>query len=590
MLSIGKQVLKLCRDNIILILIAGAFGLLAASPHIRAWNIVGPEEFTGVHVQFCDDEVTYQARIKEAVEGNLGIGNPYIKEHKDDPFIMPPLAEWSVALVAFLTGQSVPFVTSVSDFVFVFVNFILLYVVFHTLTRNRFISLLYTGIFFIFSLETFGRPISPQFNILFLFTGLVAIIRVYFSKDVEKKRINLLVGLIVGSTAFIYPYYFTALLAFYVILFVIRGCIEKSLTPIRQNFPWFFVSFLPLALLYTYFQIKAAGDPTYSETILRYGLMHTHMPGSFTNLLFGAMTLAVFLVLYKKLSSQNFAFGIASIASIYALNLQNIITGKSLQFSTHYLAVTILFVFLVLALVHVILRSEEARDIPSFKKYLIVMGMFCIVAFIGHKQEHQYLVIDEMPYSRSELVHEQKKMKVFDWLNQNTEVDSVVYTLGDEYDYLLPVYTNNRVFYNFYAALYPASHEETEERWIIQNIFDPHVSTTTIEHMQREFWGNRYIDTYQSKENRKKIMSSLRGVPYTPDAMVPETQVEYMYGRYLEMKKESVYELLNRYEIDYFLVSRAYHAYDDAVRALEDMEYVTFLTEIEGVRMYRLTR
>ncbi len=157
--------------------------LLVVSPQVRALTSMGVENFRGVYPLFSDDEITYLARITEVQEGHFALGNPYIKEHANDPFIMPPIAEGIFALLAYGTDTSVPFIMSASDGVFGFVCFMLVYILFHVLTRSMWVSLLYTLLFFFFSLATFGRPISPQFNALFLFAGLIVIAKIYFSES-----------------------------------------------------------------------------------------------------------------------------------------------------------------------------------------------------------------------------------------------------------------------------------------------------------------------------------------------------------------------------------------------------------------------
>lgn len=574
------------QKHCIVILIGIAMALIVASPHLRALTSMGIENFQGVYPLFSDDEVTYLARIKEVVDGHMTISNPYIQEHMNDSFIMPPFAEWIFAFLSWITGTSVPFIMSVSDGVLGFTCFILIYVLFHTITKSLWLSLLYALVFFFFSLATFGRPISPQFNALFLFVGLTVISKVYFSAQLGERKRNLIAGFITGMTCFISPYFFTALLGLYVLIFAMRSIMERSIDIVRRNTPWFFLAFLPWALVYAFLQLNAAQDPSYSETVLRYGLMHTHIPGSFTNMLFGGIALGVLLLSFRVISDKKFAFAFGSLVTIFALNWQNILTGKSLQFSSHYLFTTILLVFVVLALLHAELVSEGGKKFSQYKKILISVGIFFVILVIGHNQMGEFMHIGNMPYTKAELIQEQKKMEVFTWLNENTEPDSVVYTLGGGYDFLLPVYTHNKVFYNFYAALYPAANTETEERWIIQHLFDGGVSSSTLRDAQRDYWGNRYIDSYQSKESRKKIYALLTRTPYVPASMIPGEQIEYIYNRWIEITKNPLEENFRRYTINYILVSREYPYYAEAIARLEEMESVDFVAEVDSTRIY----
>ncbi len=564
---------QITHTHILILLGALCTALLIVSPHIRAWNLIGSENFRGVYPIFSDDEITYQARIKEVVEGNLALGNPYIKEHKNDPFIMPPLAEWAIASIVTLTGTSVPFITSASDFVLGFINFILVYVLFSILTGTKKIALFYTILFFIAFLSTFGRPISPQVNTLFLFLGLITITKIYVIKGETSWKLKYSAGLIAGITCFISPYYFTALLAFAGILFTAQSIFEKSYKPFTKNIPWFLAGFLPLASLYAFFHIRASTLPFYDETMSRYGVMHTHIPGSFTNMVIGGIVLTLLIFCHRFLSARLYTYGVAGIVTVFVLNWQNIITGTSLQFSSHYLMVTVLFVFLALAIIHTEYVAK-VTNLKIFYRTAVVLGCVCIVSLVMHNQKREFLNIFNMPYSQAMLLQEQSKMDVFDWLNIHTSPDSVVYALGGGYDFLLPVYTKNNVYFNFYAALYPASHKETEERWLAQHTFDPVMSTAILNDAQREFWGNRYIDIYQSSENRKKILLFLTHTPYVAGDMVPDTQIEYMYTRWHEIQTQPKINILSRYDLEYILLSPDYIYYDEVKNQLDELPFL----------------
>ncbi|MBU4348517.1 hypothetical protein KJ671_03410, partial [Patescibacteria group bacterium] len=41
-----------------------------------------------------------------------------------------------------------------------------------------------------------------------------------------------------------------------------------------------------------------------------------------------------------------------------------------------------------------------------------------------------------------------------DWFNKNTAKDSVIYYLGDDYSWFLPIYTHNNVYYNSNIGAY----------------------------------------------------------------------------------------------------------------------------------------
>jgi len=56
------------------------------------------------------------------------------------------------------------------------------------------------------------------------------------------------------------------------------------------------------------------------------------------------------------------------------------------------------------------------------------------------------------------------------WLNKNIEKDSTIYTLGDEYDWAIPVYTSGNVYFTNYAGVFLMLNDELENRWV-ENTF-----------------------------------------------------------------------------------------------------------------------
>jgi hypothetical protein len=574
----------------VLALIVGFFiALLVVSPHIRAWQIVGSENFEGIYPAFNDDEITYQARIKEALDGHSFIGNPYIKEHADDSFIMPPVAEWFVASVAWFTNTSVPFVTSTSDFFLAFLNFLLVYALFLILTkRNKWMALFYTTIFFVFSLGAMGRPVSPQLNAVPMFLGLIVIAKLHFENGGEMRKWNILAGLFTGITCFFYPYFFTTLLVLYGVLMMSGVFIERSIEPIKKHVPWFLYSFVPFASLYIFFQLQAGQDAFYTETLARYGLFHTYLPGSFTNVALAVLAGGVLVVAFRMLNMREIAFGGSIVLSIVILNWQNVITGASLQFSSHYQLTTVLSVLMVLALVNRALETVTVQNLLQPKRLVVAFSILFVLLVLAENRKEEYLNIALMPHSKAELLEQQKDMEVFDWFNTHTEPDSVVYTLGGSYDFLLPVYTKNKVFYNFYAALYPASNSETEERWLVQHIFDERMSTSTIRDRQRDFWGNRFIDSYQSNESRRKIRALLTRSEYVPLLMVDEQYIDEMFKRWTQMNTKPIQEVLGKYTIDYILLSRDYPDFENVRRRIEAMGGLELVGETNRVLVYSL--
>ena len=124
-----KFICKLTKSHLTAIVVSIVLGLIIISPHLRMRLEIG-DNFKGVYSSFTDDEIYYQARIKEAAEGHFGIGNSYINEHQNDLFIHPPIPEWIFAVLVMVSGFSVPSVTLLGGFIFPAVCFLLLYSIF----------------------------------------------------------------------------------------------------------------------------------------------------------------------------------------------------------------------------------------------------------------------------------------------------------------------------------------------------------------------------------------------------------------------------------------------------------------------------
>lgn len=545
------------KNNWLAIVCALGFSIIVVSPHLIYLSNVR-ENFDGVHKAFSDDEVYYQARIAEVVRGEYSIGNPYIREHKDDLFIHPPLAEWVMAGAVFITGLSVPAATMLGDIIFVFLNFILVYLLFKIITQKPKLSVLFTSVFFLFFISTFGRPISPQVTAPFLFIGLILIYLIYkddLNWGKNNGKLNSLLGLIVGICFFISPYYWTTLVTIYFLAVLGRDVIRRRFKDLRKNIFSFAITFLPLLGLYAHFVFRASGLAGYEDTMSRFGLFASHWPGSYTSIALGALAGLVLWLSRKKLSLNDLWFAGCLIGSIFLLNWQNVITGQVLQFSSHYLMVTILFALISLAIIYKI--DNKKVGIAFVMSFILFVQFGEIKGFWNSVTQDQSIETG------------QYKSDVFEWLNKNTEPDSVVYTLGGDYDFLLPIYTHNKVYYNFYANLFVMTDEEVENRWLLQNIFNPEVGEQYILSKQRDFWGNRYIDSYYSSENRKKIISSITGQEYIKSVQVDIGLISELKNRFDLFKQAGIRESLDTYRFDRILLTRDYPHYEYAKSTLE---------------------
>lgn len=586
-----SKYLLIIKNHYISLICALFFSVIIVSPHLVFLLKTG-DSFRGVYQTFSDDEIYYQARIAEVMRGNYWVGNPYIKEHMDDLFLQPPLAEWLFAGLAFVTGLSIPVATLLGDIIFSFILFILFCRLFYLLTEDSILSTIFTSLLFFLFISTFGRPISPQISSIFLSLGLLLISAFYLDKDFLPRYSFLphhLFGLIVGLLLFISPYYWTALIVLYLFLAVNKFFLGTDKNIQFKKILCFLTSFAPFLIFYGYFLIRSSQFPGYFETMERFGLIQSHWPGSFTNVGFGILTL-IFLFLFKKeIATKTKWFSYSLVLSTIVLNWQNIITGKSLQFSSHYLFVTILFILMAIALLAV---SVFRSDTSSKKSRIVfIIGSITLVVMMICVQWGEIRGLVRSVLYQRPINDLQAKSDVFNFLNQNTEKNSVIYTLGGGYDFLLPVYTHNKPYYNFYATLSVMPNSETEERWLIQNLFNPKLlDGGYVREKQRDFWGNRFIDLYQSRENRKKMTSLITKGTYTPSVQIDPDLISQLEDRFRILKKMDLHNALNKYDIDYILLSGDYAYHEYAKDMLNGIKSANYMMTINGNRIYKFVK
>ncbi len=272
--------------------------------------------------------------------------------------------------------------------------------------------------------------------------------------------------------------------------------------------------------------------------------------------------------------------------SIFALNWQNIVTGTSLQFSSHYIFTTILFTILALTLVQTHLLKEKTAALP---RPAVALCMIFTLGFVSYNQLDVFRAVADTPYTSNELASMQNKKEIFDWFNYQTKKDTVVLTLGSDYDFLLPIYTHNKVHYNFYATLFTVPNDETENRWVIEKQFTPNLATSTILIEQRDFWGNRYIDSYQSKEVRKKILARITGEAYTPEIQIPPSEINRVAAKWEAYRAVPLNASINTYRTDYVLLSSDFPDYTYALERIEYELQLPLLATIGTVRIYQNT-
>ena len=134
----------------------------------------------------------------------------------------------------------------------------------------------------------------------------------------------------------------------------------------------------------------------------------------------------------------------------------------------------------------------------------------------------------------------QNERKIFDWLNANTQKDSVIYFLGKgDFGSNLPIYTNVNLYYGGLPTSFLVSDSEIIDRWLRQNLFNDEINEAYLKDKYKTYTllANRFIDNYQNKMVRRKIVRFFTGYIGLEPELVPQWYTDKLLQAYQEVKK-----------------------------------------------------
>lgn len=554
------------------------------------------KDFKGIFPEIVNDSDFYYARIRDVADGHPTLGNAYLWEHKNE---LPQqfLAEFILAQPIKLFGVGITAARLIYNFLLPAIAFLLTYAAFFSILRKKAWSLMFSSsLFFGLYLTSFIRPVSPQFNFIFWLTQFIFLwllvnshhntnTRMYANDtnnadDTNKSipvirviRMSKFRSLVLlcanalnfGFLFYIYPYYWTFYLIFFGILFAAYFFNNRALSYKILSIAG---GGLILAIPYFYFNYLASQLPYYTETLTRLGMIYSRFPSGLRIMLWSFIGLAAFgWFLWRriiKLNEQTVFFISGIVSSIIAVN-QHLLTGKNLEFSSHYDTGAIFFV--AFALAYLISQYDASTANKLFYLKLILTIIISVVAVNGLRGYSKQIFA-----SNKEGVYIQNYAPIFEWLNKNTPKDSVVYT-NPSLSRLIPVYTANNVFYVTGANLFYISDSEVLDRFILNNFFSafggsasrsgsetPQGRTTGGENFSKDFvienvrsvYGVRYIDAYGHAVQGNKLRRLL-GLKPEPEIYLPDEAVQKVVFRAEELQKDNFLTGLEKYRVDYFI-------------------------------------
>lgn len=572
----------------LVIVFALFFSVIIISPRIIAIFSIPSSDFNSIYPYFVEDELHYAARINAVLNNGILTGNPYIFEHMNDMAIQANFPEAIVAIIAILSGSSVSLAMLLSIFLFIFIDYILVYAIIFQNTRSKYLSILFTSIFFILFIQTFGRPISPQLNISLLLIAVYYLNFLLINRDgVNQRNVHAILGVLSGILLFVTPYYWTTILVLYGLVVTYRAYSERSVQILKNmvfNFlPYFLVFLLP----FIYMSFISSGLSGYADGSSRFGVIKTHFPGAWSNIVLVCLVSISLYMSRKNIKKEALVYGWVLLLSVILLNWHNVVTGIYFQFSSHYLVVTILFVVMVLSIVT---SSVVKSDLGRYKKILLFTPVVLILCVMFYVQKYEIKLLLNQRITPESFRELQEYSSIFSWLNTNTPKDSVVYSLGGEYANLVPVYTHNKVYTNLYITIFPITDKEVQDRWIINNIFNIDIDKEFVLRNEKELWMNRYVDSYFYNKNKNRLLSLLGIGGEISETRIPEAEIQGILKDYRNIRNLKLEEIFNMYNMDYIILDPRYSFYNDAKSILNNLAFINKVVSFDGTVVYELNK
>lgn len=576
------------------VVLAFIIGFLAMLPVLRSISNLGFNNFKGVYPLIIDDEEHYLARVKDVVDGYSGLGNAYLAEHKNDPYVAPSLAEWFLAKISVFLQLPVAAWFFYLDFILPFFGFIFFYLFLYSIIGRKRTAALLVFLFFLLFLREVNRPIIQQLVFLPFFLGLWSVWRSYITADRKSYFYSFLTSVFFGILLYISPYFWTTLVVLYFLTLGAAFLAQKNVKFILKSGVIFIFGALLFSWPYLINLSRAAANIFFTETTMRMGMLNTHWPGCFFNVSFAVFAFILLLGRRKAIAKEKFVFALACLATIVIINWQNIVTGKYLLFSSHYLPAVIILIFVCLAIIFASLRESNINGLSSNKntERMVIMGLLVLIALIINHQFNGAKFSLTANISKERMIAAQNLSVVFAWFNQNTPKDSVIYFLEDDYyagSALYPIYTHNNIYsHGGYDVYFLLSNEELLDRALRHNIFN---DAFNEEFLKQSHFGPLtlyYISLYQNSQVRNKIISALTGENKKTDEMYPPEYTDWVIGKYCEIKKEDVRSALKKYQLDYIVLNVKKDNNGEMAEKLKKYDFIKPVVELSDVIVYQV--
>jgi len=511
-------------------------------------------EYKGVLFTSLDSEVHYLARLNEISEGYWNYASTYLYEYKDSSTVVNQYSDVLYGLIVGLLGISVVSFYLFAKIFFAFLNYLLWYFLSYLLSNNKKFSIL-TALF-----VTIGYTvkeninITDQINILFwkgdvsnflvfsrivnplvvhpFFIISIILLFLFFKKNQLKYSIWFGVLLGLNYYLFFYSWVYLLVVAFLLILYFV---IYKKFDEVKKLACGLFLSFV-LGVYYFYMMFKLAffsfAEDATAGALSLFESTHEIILSKYVFFIF--LIFLVYLI-YKKVrikdvSTSDIFLLLLISGSIIVVN-QQVLTGMLVEEGHFHWYINTPITSIVLAYLIYYTSSFFKK-----KSLNIFVFSFFLIYFIFFGLGYQLSAYGNV---KEEFIKKQRYAEFYEWLNKNSDFDSVVMTNGSISN-SVPAYTHNNVYFSEYIK---------------------HYSSTPFERRVNAFYVNYILEKceincdnldYSASDKLMKdwvYFKYLRG----RGTEVPVEIKDAVFGGCQNYDNRDFYDILNEYRLDYIL-------------------------------------
>ena len=438
--------------------------LIAAAIPVAIGVMRAAPVWAGVPPPYITDALFYFAKISAIAGGHLFFGNPYYLEHAGGVATSFSISEWLAAIPYVLT-HSWAFTILWNIFFWTFAFSVLSYFVFRVFGLGKWGSAFGALLMLSQSFSGLFRPIVMQVPYTVFALVLVAV-GLFLAKPQQGSRIALLA--FAGALS-VYTYTFLGQIA--VASLTILFAMFAFMRSWREVRSLAVVALVSAALLIPFALVLyvTMTDPNYLDTLIRYGLVRSHLPAAYS--FFYVRWLILILVAWgvvwsyarnalESIDWQRMSAGCAFALGTLAALMSPVVTGNDVDSASHLgrfvlpiLALNAVFIIAVISNSRV--RALLARPLPCLMLFLLGL-----LAAVGLARSTYLENIPQVP-SRDDIASVEEYAPVLHFL---AALPPSVVWADDALSPYVPVMTHDYVLSAQQAKFYLLSQQEIEER------------------------------------------------------------------------------------------------------------------------------